>query len=75
MCFILAMEAAGAAEGRAAIMLITSAPNSKPQGSASVLSKQAEPSGLLLGALNQSIKTQDQQCQWPNKPRPQTQGS
>ena len=24
---------------------------------------------------NQSIKTQDQQCQWPNKPRPQTQGS
>ena len=26
-------------------------------------------------AANQSIKTQDQQCQWPNKPRPQTQGS
>ena len=25
--------------------------------------------------INQSIKTQDQQCQWPNKPRPQTQGS
>ena len=31
---------------------------------------------LSLGAsINQSIKTQDQQCQWPNKPRPQTQGS
>ena len=29
----------------------------------------------LFKAVNQSIKTQDQQCQWPNKPRPQTQGS
>ena len=29
----------------------------------------------LLQSINQSIKTQDQQCQWPNKPRPQTQGS
>ena len=28
-----------------------------------------------LWDINQSIKTQDQQCQWPNKPRPQTQGS
>ena len=26
-------------------------------------------------SINQSITTQDQQCQWPNKPRPQTQGS
>ena len=26
-------------------------------------------------SINQSIKTQDQLCQWPNKPRPQTQGS
>ena len=30
---------------------------------------------FAIMVINQSIKTQDQQCQWPNKPRPQTQGS
>ena len=38
---------------------------------------KAAPSTADAGtqSINQSIKTQDQQCQWPNKPRPQTQGS
>ena len=48
------------------------------------LAKRSQPGGLfshmrwsgqVVPALNQSIKTQDQQCQWPNKPRPQTHGS
>ena len=45
-------------------------------GPALAVRKVVQEFGLSgIFALNQSIKTQDQQCQWPNKPRPQTQGS